>query len=439
MTDSYEIAAGQKLDINFSVENLQDGELSVSIETDNTDFDLTVPQIEGNTVSFTITAPDFIKEETKVDYLVEVTDSMHEERETISRTISVTAKPEANLFRTAQKANCIISEAGKIVCFKAFKGNSGDIVNFDTAKLIWQDMQGLVSKIIRSDDEIAVWLTEGTCGNALIGAYYDDVLVWTYHLWVINSDPAAALYEYTNADGVKFSFIDRNLGATDASSAGASSSLYYYWGNMHPYAGGQTAVYDIENNALEYTTEETATICSENTLDDIYEYAFTRPMTFFASNTNRTGNYEWLFFHKDAAKWEEKADLWGGVSGKKSVYDPCPEGYKVPQYAAMDAFKAANTTQEKQYNGEVANKNFIGWTFTNESGTTFFPAAGDYNNSVKFEAFYNGENTFPTAYLWAADMQVENWRATAFKGTPSSAAPLGQAMGYALNIRCVKE
>jgi hypothetical protein len=438
MTDTYDIVAGQKLDISIAIENLQDGQLSVSVETDNADYDFSLPQIEGNTISFSINAPDFIKEETKVDFLVEVEDFMHEEREAISRTITVTAKPEANLFRTAQKANCIISEPGKIACFKAFKGNSGDIVDFDTAKIIWQDQQNLVTKVVRSDDEIAAWLTAGVCGNALIGAYYEDVLVWTYHLWVINDTPAVA-YEYTNADGAKFSFIDRNLGATAATSEGSATCLYYYWGNMHPYAGAATAVYDIEGNAVEYATEETATICSENSLDDIYDYAFTRPLTFFASNSNKTGNYEWLFIHKDAAKWEEKADLWGGVSGNKSVYDPCPEGYKVPSFAALDAFKTANTTQEKQFNGETANKNFIGWKFSNEGGSTFLPAAGDFNNAVKYEAYYNGENTFPTAYIWAADMQVANYRATCFKGTPTSAAPAGQPMGYALNVRCVKE
>ena len=423
----------------MSVDNLQDGQISVSAEMDNADYDFTLPEIEGNSFKMSVTAPDFIKEQAEVTLLIEVADAIHPERDLISRTITITAKPEANLFRVAQKANCLISEPGKIVCFKAFKGNSGDSIDFDSANLIWQDQQNLVSKVIKSDDEIAVWLADGVCGNALVGAYKDGALAWTYHLWVINDNPAATLYEYTNGDGVKFSFIDRNLGATAANSEGSASCLYYYWGNKHPYAGGASTVYDIEGNALEYTTEETAVICSENSLDDIFEYSLTRPMTYFASNTNKTGNYEWLFIHKDSAKWEEKADLWGGVSGSKSVYDPCPEGYKVPSFAAMDAFKAANTTQEKQYNGEAANKNFIGWGFTNESGSTFLPAAGDFNNSAKYEAFYNGENTFPTAYLWAADMQVANFRATCFKGTPGSAAPAGQPMGYALNIRCVKE
>lgn len=437
--DTYEIAAGQTIEISMAVDNLQDGEISVSAEMDNADYAFTLPVIEGNTFKMNVTAPDFIKEQTVVTLLIEVTDALHAERDKISRTVTITAKPEANLFRIAQKANCIISEPGKIVCFKPFKGNSDDIIDFDSVNLIWQDKQNLVSKMIKSDNEIAVWLADGVCGNALVGAFKDGALAWTYHLWVLNDNPAASLYEYTNGDGVKFSFIDRNLGATAADSEGSASCLYYYWGNRHPYAGGESTVYDIEGNALEYTKEETSVICSENSLDDIFEYSLTRPMTYFASNSNKTGNYEWLFIHKDAAKWEEKADLWGGVSGSKSIYDPCPEGYKVPSFAAVDAFKAANTTQEKKYDGEVANKNFIGWQFTNESGSTFFPATGDFNNAVKFEAFYNGENTFPTAYIWAADMQVANFRATCFKGTPSSAAPAGQPMGYALNIRCVKE
>ena len=119
--------------------------------------------------------------------------------------------------------------------------------------------------------------------------------------------------------------------------------------------------------------------------------------------------------------------------------DPCPEGYKVPSYAAMNTFKAANATQEKQYNGEVANKNFVGWGFTNDKGGAFIPAAGDYNNTLKYEAFYNGEDTWPTTILWAADMQIDNFRATCLKGTPTSIAPAGQPMGYVANVRCIKE
>lgn len=433
---TYEISSGQTLDIKMAVENLMDGEISVSADSDNPDYKVSVSEVEGDNFKLTVTAPDFIKEQTEVNIPVKVTDVHYDFREPISETITVIAKPAANLVRVAKKANSLICEPGKIVCFKPFKGNSSDAIDFDAASLIWQDKQNLVSKIMKSDDEIVVWLS-GDSGNALVGAYKNGSLAWTYHLWVISENPADKLFEFTAEDGAKFSFIDRNLGAVDAN---ADGGFYYYWGNRHPYAGAETALYDIEGNAVEYSTEATATICAENSLDDIFEYSLTRPLTMFSSNDNRNGNYEWLFAHKDKDKWTAKADLWGGVSGSKSIYDPCPEGYKVPSYAAMNAFKAANATQEKKYaTEEVANKNFIGWGVTNDSGSTFLPAAGDYNNSLKFEAFYNGENTFPTAYLWAADMQIDNFRATCLKGTPSSLAPAGQPMGYALNIRCIKE
>ena len=437
--DTYEITSGETLNINMTVANLMDGEITVSAESDNTDYPVSVSKIDGDTFTLTVTAPDFIKEQTEVKIPVKVTDVHYSFRDPISSTVTVIAKPDANLYRIAKKANCLISEPGKVVCFKAFKGNSGDAVDFDSANLIWQDKQNLVTKLMKSDDEIVVWLADGVSGNALVGAYTGGELAWTYHVWVTSDNPAATLYEYTNGDGVKFSFMDRNVGALDASFDGDAYGLYYYWGNKNPYAGGLTTLYDIEGNALEYSIEETATICSENELDDIHEYSLTRPMTMFFSNSNKTGNYEWLFIHKDKAKWTEKADLWGAVSGNKSIYDPCPEGYKVPPFAALDGFKAANATQEKNYNGEAGNKTFIGWKVTNDSGSAILPAAGDYNNSVTFEAFYDGENTFPTAYFWAADLQIDNFRGTALKGTPTSLTSVGQAMGYALNVRCIKE
>ncbi|MBR5034111.1 MAG: hypothetical protein IKX71_02270, partial [Bacteroidales bacterium] len=270
--DAYEMTAGQTLDIDMSVENLMDGQIAVSANADNPDYSVTVSEPEADKFKVSVTAPDFIKEQTVVNLLVEATDVAHEFREKISRPITITVKPAANLSRVAQKANCLISAPGKILCFKAFVGNSASVTDFDAANLIWQDKQGLVTKVAKSDDEIVVWLADGVCGNALVGAYKNNTLAWTYHVWVINDNPAVA-YEYTNGDGVKFSFIDRNLGAIDASAEGDANGLYYYWGNRHPYAGGTTTVYDIAGNALEYTTEETATICSENSLDDIYEYS----------------------------------------------------------------------------------------------------------------------------------------------------------------------
>ena len=439
MPSSYQIVAGRPMNINMFVKNLQDGKLTVSAESDNPKFPTTVSEPEGDSFTVTVTPPDIIKEQTDFNLMIKIADSANGAREEISYPITVTAKPAPNFRRIAQKANCFISQPGKTLCFKPFKGNSDDVIAFDSVNLIWQDKQGLVDKVSISDDEIVVWLADGVCGNALVGAYKNNTLAWTYHVWVINDDPAASLFEFSTEAGAKYSFIDRNLGAIDAKASSDAFGLYYYWGNMHPYAGGTTTVYDIDGNALEYTTEETGTICTENSLDDIFEYSLTRPMTFFASNNNKAGNYEWLFGHKDKAKWTEKADLWGGVSGSKSIYDPCPEGYKVPPFAAMDAFKAANATQEKKYNGDAANKNFIGWNVSNDNGSTFLPAAGDYNNSLKFEAFYNGENTYPYTYVWAADMQIENWRATCLKGTPVSIAPAGQPMGYAMPIRCIKE
>lgn len=437
--DTYEIYSGETLEIDMTIENLMDGELTVEANCENPFYGVSVSDVEGDNFKLTVNAPDFIKEQTEIKIPVKVSDVHYDFREPITKTITVIGKPDANLVRVAKKANSLICEPGKIVCFKAFKGNSGDAVDFDEAYVIWQDKQNLVSKIMTSDDEIVAWLTDGVRGNALVGAFKNDKLVWTYHLWVISDDPAEDLFEFTAEDGTKYSFIDRNLGAIDATADGDVYGLYYFWGNRHPYAGGETALYDIDGNTVEYSIEATAAICAENSLDDIFEYSLTRPLTMFSSNDNKNGNYEWLFYHKDKDKWTAKADLWGGVSGTKSIYDPCPEGYKVPSYAAMNTFKAANATQEKQYNGEVANKNFVGWGFTNDKGGAFIPAAGDYNNTLKYEAFYNGENTWPTTILWAADMQIDNFRATCLKGTPTSIAPAGQPMGYLANVRCIKE
>ena len=58
-----------------------------------------------------------------------------------------------------------------------------------------------------------------------------------------------------------------------------------------------------------------------------------RPFLYGAVSVSRTG---WL---TDDAQRQDH-DLWGGVSGYKTKYDPCPEGWKVPVAGAPWGFRS---------------------------------------------------------------------------------------------------
>lgn len=144
-------------------------------------------------------------------------------------------------------------------------------------------------------------------GNAVVfAADKNGNTIWSWHIWVANFDP--------NADiklGSGFEFMDRNLGATEvAAKIGTryAVGLQYQWGRKDPYTGcsfllNGVAVMPIYGGSFDIVKKQV-------TVAD----AIAHPKNFYSE------------VGKDWCS-EQRNDLWGAV---KTVYDPCPEGWKVP-------------------------------------------------------------------------------------------------------------
>lgn len=254
----------------------------------------------------------------------------------------------------AGTANCYIAKPGTTVALStAFKGNSRTESTGDgaSASLVWQDAKGLV-KSLYFDPEAKVMYAElaELQGNAVV-AVLDAAgeVLWSWHLWVVDYDPEASLYTTeANAVGTVWKFMDRNIGATDTNHGSVDCyGMLYQWGRKDPFTSpscytimnedysyeedGERPLYDIEGNVLSKSMRELA------------EYHGTigksvrQPMTFFAMTYKESGEIgddgkpvmvndyptnDWVDVSDD--------DYWGGVSMQKTIYDPCPVGYKVP-------------------------------------------------------------------------------------------------------------
>jgi hypothetical protein len=93
--------------------------------------------------------------------------------------------------------------------------------------------------------------------------------------------------------------MDRNLGAMEAANSVASRGLYYQWGRKDPIP--------LNNNLITFANGQVS-----------METAIRNPNTFFYKEET----YDWLSTPND--------NLWGGITGTKSIYDPSPAGFKVP-------------------------------------------------------------------------------------------------------------
>ncbi len=278
-------------------------------------------------------------------------------------TPKVTVPAEAVDLSADETANCYIAAPGSVATFStAFKGNSTELTvgAVTGVKLLWMDAPGLVSDVnYAADDEKAVvWLAE-TEGNAVVAAVdASDNILWSWHLWVTDYDPATdAFTTVPNANGTTWTFMSRNMGALSADPADgfATHGLVYQWGRKDPFTApatytemdenyaytpgmdGEAPLYDIEGNTLpsfRSTTEYYGSV----------EKSVANPAVFYAMTytyTGETDEYgdEIVLNNPLTGDWADTSDddRWGGVSMKKSIYDPCPPGWKVPVCDASGA------------------------------------------------------------------------------------------------------
>ncbi|MEG1886380.1 MAG: hypothetical protein RSB23_07865 [Alistipes sp.] len=249
-------------------------------------------------------------------------------------------------------ANSYIVAPGSIAVFDAsHKGNSTTETVGEGAevRLVWQDTQGLIEKIgYTADRRIIVW-TAAKSGNGVVAvADATGAILWSWHIWVVDYTPAASLFTTpANALGTTWSFMDRNLGALNTTPGSFDAfGMIYQWGRKDPLApacewtdmnddytynvDGEKPLYDIDNKTLIKTrlkTEYHGTIAKSLMQPDVFfamTYKHTGKLDEFGNEIveNDYRTKDWVDVSND--------DYWGGVSGKKSIYDPCPTGYKVP-------------------------------------------------------------------------------------------------------------
>ncbi|MDE6403394.1 MAG: hypothetical protein K2K86_06275, partial [Muribaculaceae bacterium] len=269
---------------------------------------------------------------------------------------TVTIPDDAVDLSADETANCYIAAPGSIITFSTrYKGNSTTLETGEVAgvKLLWTDTRGLVKDLQFAGDacQAIAWLDDLE-GNAVIAATdADDNVLWSWHLWITDFDPEADSFTTpANANGTTWTFMSRNIGALSATPADgyATHGLIYQWGRKDPfpapatfteldenynYVGGkdgETALYDIEGNQLD-------PISSLTQYHGTVDLSIANPMTYYAMTYIHTGEmdeYDEEIVLNDplTGDWTSPsdADLWGGVSFKKRIYDPCPPGWKVP-------------------------------------------------------------------------------------------------------------
>ena len=162
-------------------------------------------------------------------------------------------------------------------------------------------------------------------GNAVIAAYNSaNEIVWSWHIWVCEGyDPVATSQTYP---GKNAAMMDRNIGALEASATSPlSNGLFYQWGRKDPFPGAvESYVSSSTGGHFMVTTKgSTISLVSSESVVATVDYANAHPDKFITTTKN---SGDWLA--------EPVSSLWAQT---KTVYDPCPAGWKIPAAFVLDS------------------------------------------------------------------------------------------------------
>ncbi len=158
----------------------------------------------------------------------------------------------------------------------------------DAAQVLWGD--GAISSAALADGKLTV-TASGTPGSALVAIKKGSTILWSFLVWVTTSEPAS---------------IDLPSGAKLQEPLGGQ--LYFQWGRKDPLRAGCSYVGNQGDNGLTYSIQH----------PDQYINLGASTYDWFTNNTENPDD-----------------NLWGGSLGSKTVWDPCPAGWRVPSWSAF--------------------------------------------------------------------------------------------------------
>lgn len=342
-------------------------------------------------------------------------------------TRNLTVSPSANCFVVAP-------EAGSEVTFDPHDSPGTDVAGtkivyadqvienqysrIADVRPVWQTAENLIDVIFADGLVRVVPNTKGVDGNALIAAYAADntTILWSWHIWVT---PYAKVLDGTGTNGYihtqtdsnhnTFEWMDRNLGALNTYREDKNRNLYYQWGRKDPF-------YDkTQNSAI---SSVITAVDNGNALN--FDVSVKNPTVFFKQQSGDGKSGTW---HGGAAAI---TNLWD--PNTKTVFDPCPAGWRVPAKLAWNFCNWGTN---------------IAWDTANPSGAVLTVDPGVYSwfpiGALKTDLNFDGYK----AYMWSSDWESgypHSYSISWNGGDTSSSGSIVKniAGSFGGSVRCVK-
>ena len=304
-----------------------------------------------------------------------------------------------------------------------------------TAEVLWQDGIGVMTersvKVMNAEKRDKAYIvveTGNKAGNAVVAMKVNGEIYWSWHFWCTDYNPNLKEGQQ-ELNG--FVWMDRNLGATynkyNEEGGIKSKGFLYQWGrkDLFPPTKGWEKTEsdeDLYNLAGEIITFSKVPVEVFNNIPNSVHNS----MSFYTSEESWYTNAKGTYRRNDLSLWNSKV-------GKKTIFDPCPDGWRVPvgkdgEYESPWEQAKKNVTPLVRYKG-----------FSLKG--IYYPAAGYRelltgnmpNNSFLDNALYWAGN-IPSLYRQPSIMRYTLIDSTGYSFSISVAWD-----AYGGSVRCVKE
>ena len=300
-----------------------------------------------------------------------------------------------NLSDEGTANSYIVSSAGTY-SISPVKGNSSESIgSVASAEVLWETfgtdenvIKGNLISGARYENGRIYFKTADTYreGNAVVAAKdAAGTILWSWHIW-LTDEPEG--HVYNNNAGT---MMDRNLGATSATPGDVGAlGLLYQWGRKDPFLGSSSISSSIEAKSTITWPSAVSSDSSTGTVD----FVTSHPTTFVKSGSTP---YDWHYSSRDNTLWQ---------SGK-TIYDPCPVGWRVPDGGSNGVWKTAGFASTSY---DSSNE---GMSFSISSpSTTWYPASGcrSYYDGALYDVGSSGDYWSVTPYSdYAFYLDVTNF------------------------------
>lgn len=353
-------------------------------------------------------------------------------------------------------ANCYIAPTGTDCSFDAsVKGNGGSdgasgyaaacglsVEGAAWADLLWEaafDADKTRSSAVIDGSPVLrggrVWLRTGSePGNAVVAVRSaSGEILWSWHVWIPQDAPQ-------DESGNGYAWMDRNLGALNNAPGDISNrGMFYQWGRKDPMlpssvkyedatgtysahntqTGGGSGEWDYEGTESRRTTVPPGNI----------GWSVRVPMTFIRQYGGTMSSYaDWYLTLTEGGALDSY--LWGSPDDAvpKTVFDPCPPGYRVPP---VEAFTGDGPDDESPgWTGADYGKVWSG------AGGSYFPCSGLMVLSTGLISYTGSLGVYWSRTPGSGTASAERL----YLSTAGDRAPVGGAgRSYGHLVRCVRE